>query len=1283
MRCCLAEKGFDKSEKLNAVLVMAGIPLVADSDAMSGIEPLGTISESSAGASPAQDERTISARSSANTAELLASTLLPLGQLSDTEVSPQFDTARLMGSLAGGEEDEKARRNLMWQNEDGQTVSSIFSPLSEKPVFDGNSKSLASSDRSTSQPSTINKSLPQGTKQTHLAVQCDGRVSNSVERDRGLPASLLTPRKLESFQQNSQRSKSLNTIRGESFVGRASEADGANPIVQGRRRDFVCSFDRSEDIELRQGGTNLARVRGHVESEHEMLMSHRDDFSKDRSPLTDYDGHRLSADSTLTEHLLRGITPMMEDTSPYSLPFDSGLASNIQSLQGGMQSHVASFQSESYILQEALEKEKYRRKHCELQIKELQSKLLENQQLLAVAEATRRKKDSMIAQVEKNFSKIMSDWKSKDKEKLETLDRLKRECEKHEHIARMREQELEVREKENRELRLSQETLQSELNQVKDESSSHVEDMKQQMALSIQQMEHAVEERVAAEQHVKKVQDMLAKERSQWREKEVALTKSLARVEEEFDLKQKELKGTLESEAAAVRNAITESNERKEKITRLNDQLAKTRQEKESLSLELNLKQAQFEASLQRQEMDWKEQMERLILERMELLQEETSHQLEKQREAHHAQIAEMAERQGEELRRLREESSKEMKKKEVRYQSSIDQFQAKLDLSHQEVLKLSSKLEQAQGHRSTIINKLQHCLQSYTSDSLMMLGELGSSPAASSANQFHSSVASDHTPNTNQMVTDQSLTGHPRVQQQIRTSVEQPLLQLMNSLNTDAGYQTLSSSSDRGGGGGVQVSHTEGNGNTTDKGNLSFMAMSSIVSQPMESEVYNQPLPMRYEMASSGSQPLSLRYHSTSLNMQPHDVRYGSSSLPMQPHDVRHGSTSPSMQPHDVRHGSSSLSLQHPGVRHGSTSPSMQPPDVRYGSSSLSMQPPGVRYSSTGEPTLPPLTGSHTTRHIPSGMPSSTISERYHSADGVPNNGQVVRPSGFSEDGKLPQEVTDDLKTSSGARDMKTSKLYHFERPENDTSVRSAPQYGGLKVSRMKDYEEGQDHFAPVPESDDLSISEHPLDNTNQSLGNITSRLGREEDRRHLLQHYLKELLNQTSVPEQLGSESPEHGESTHYKSRDIHKARFSTRASKVSSTRSQASHGTSNQHPNNSQNMRHHHDVPPVSAPTNTPVQRDVVPVKDRVIVPKQTSGKSGQRSGEESRSGRRSAEDSRSGRSSGNSSVLQGRVDSSNEQTSTFGTSTPKKKGHQPTKPPTRKSKSSKNKPAGVWR
>lgn len=259
--------------QLNAVLVMAGIPLVADSDAMSGIEPLGTISESSAGASPAQDERTISARSSANTAELLASTLLPLGQLSDTEVSPQFDTARLMGSLAGGEEDEKARRNLMWQNEDGQTVSSIFSPLSEKPVFEGNSKSLASSDISTSQPSTINKSLPQGTKQTHPAVQCDGRVSNSVERDKGLPASLLTPRKLESFQQNSQRSKSLNTIRGESFVGGASEADGANLIVRGRRRDFVSSFDRSEDIELRQGGTNLARVRGHVESEHEMLVS--------------------------------------------------------------------------------------------------------------------------------------------------------------------------------------------------------------------------------------------------------------------------------------------------------------------------------------------------------------------------------------------------------------------------------------------------------------------------------------------------------------------------------------------------------------------------------------------------------------------------------------------------------------------------------------------------------------------------------------------------------------------------------------------------------------------------------------------------------------------------------------------------------------------------------------------------------------------------------------------------------------------------------------------------
>lgn len=53
----------------------------------------------------------------------------------------------------------------------------------------------------------------------------------------------------------------------------------------------------------------------------------------------------------------------MEDTSPYSLPFDSGLASNLQSLQVGMQSHRSvSFQSEGYLLQEALEKERYRRK---------------------------------------------------------------------------------------------------------------------------------------------------------------------------------------------------------------------------------------------------------------------------------------------------------------------------------------------------------------------------------------------------------------------------------------------------------------------------------------------------------------------------------------------------------------------------------------------------------------------------------------------------------------------------------------------------------------------------------------------------------------------------------------------------------------------------------------------------------------------------------------------------------------------------------------------------------
>ena len=77
--------------------------------------------------------------------------------------------------------------------------------------------------------------------------------------------------------------------------------------------------------------------------------------------------------------------------------------------------------AEREILVETLEKEKYKRKHCVQQIQELQRKLLETQQQLAVAVSIDRKKDVMIEQLDKTLKKLVDGWKENEAQKRKKI----------------------------------------------------------------------------------------------------------------------------------------------------------------------------------------------------------------------------------------------------------------------------------------------------------------------------------------------------------------------------------------------------------------------------------------------------------------------------------------------------------------------------------------------------------------------------------------------------------------------------------------------------------------------------------------------------------------------------------------------------------------------------------------------------------------------------------------------------------------------------------------------
>uniref|UniRef100_A0ABM0M7B3 Uncharacterized serine-rich protein C215.13-like n=1 Tax=Saccoglossus kowalevskii TaxID=10224 RepID=A0ABM0M7B3_SACKO len=115
-----------------------------------------------------------------------------------------------------------------------------------------------------------------------------------------------------------------------------------------------------------------------------------------------------SFDSVKTDVLITAMP--YQDISPVrNIGYDSGLSLSSQlcnhssSAAATVSSKVTdtTLYTENQLLRESVEREKYRRKHCEKQIQQLQSKLLESQQQLAVAVSTDRKKDIMIEQLDK------------------------------------------------------------------------------------------------------------------------------------------------------------------------------------------------------------------------------------------------------------------------------------------------------------------------------------------------------------------------------------------------------------------------------------------------------------------------------------------------------------------------------------------------------------------------------------------------------------------------------------------------------------------------------------------------------------------------------------------------------------------------------------------------------------------------------------------------------------------------------------------------------------------
>ncbi|XP_038050061.1 uncharacterized protein LOC119723467 [Patiria miniata] len=440
---------------------------------------------------------------------------------------------------------------------------------------------------------------------------------------------------------------------------------------------------------------------------------------------------RESFDSARTESLLG--PEAYQDVSPLAMDSGLGLSSlrnlgNIHVPALRASSREGTLYAENQMLKDSLEKERYRRKHCEKQIGDVQAKLLETQQQLAVAVSTERKKDAMIEQLDKTLARIVDGWRKQEQDKNEALERLANE--KHETAEEM-DKLRKALDDHQIELDQAKEKLSSELQQalqlqrdtvsqlvsLQEDHSKVKDQLVAERKLTTQtqhQRDSAVEERHRLDRQIKQVQHMLAEERQQSQ----TMRKDF---QERIEHLEKDHQQLLEKQKAKIAEELKISellSTRQQEVDKLKAELDNATKDKENMCLELNLQQAKAEAAQQKLEAEWQEKLERLVDDRMRELQLQSSQTEAELRESHRKQLSELHDHHQSQLLSQRSSHVQDLAQRDKKIQDLTQEYKTRLEQHHQDMAQMTQRLKKAQQQRSALVQRLQG-VQVYCTDVL------------------------------------------------------------------------------------------------------------------------------------------------------------------------------------------------------------------------------------------------------------------------------------------------------------------------------------------------------------------------------------------------------------------------------------------------------------------------------------------------------------------------------------------------------------------------------------
>ncbi|ELR57032.1 Centrobin [Bos mutus] len=458
----------------------------------------------------------------------------------------------------------------------------------------------------------------------------------------------------------------------------------------------------------------MESVRGQLQS---MLQISRDAAYRD-PPIPGADSERReedSFDSDSTATLLN--TRPLQDLSPSSSAqaFEE-LFPRYTSLRPGPPLNPPDFQG----LRDALDSEHTRRKHCERHIQNLQTRVLELQQQLAVAVTADRKKDIMIEQLDKTLARVVEGWNRHEAERTEVLRGLQEERQAAE-LTRSKQQETVTRLEQSLSEAMEALSREQEGARLQQREKETLEEERQALTLSLeleqQRCQVLQEERdearagqLSERRQLETLQVALEEERRSWAQQEHQLKEHYQALQEESQAQLEREKGNTQREAQATREAQQQLALLQSEVRRLEGELDTARRERDALQLEMSLVQARYESQRIQMESELAVQLEQRVTERLAQAQESSLRQAASLRDHH--RCLELA---GCGL-------STAAAEREERQQQVAQDYELRLAREQARVRELQSGNQQLEEQRVELVERLQAMLQAHWEEATRLL---------------------------------------------------------------------------------------------------------------------------------------------------------------------------------------------------------------------------------------------------------------------------------------------------------------------------------------------------------------------------------------------------------------------------------------------------------------------------------------------------------------------------------------------------------------------------------